>query len=112
MRASCCCALSFFCLLVNSGSFLHGRVPLKPHRKAVVTVEPQYPAILKSAHFEGMIRLAATVLPNGNVSKVDVKGGNPMLCEYASEAVMRWKYAPGPVQTVEEVIFNFHSDSR
>jgi TonB family protein len=58
------------------------------------------------------VRLDATVLPNGNVSKVEIKGGNPMLSQYASQAVMRWKYAPAPAQTVEEVTFNFNPSNR
>jgi TonB family protein len=80
----------------------------RPKRKLVVRVEPEYPYILRNGHFEGQVRLQATVLPNGSVSKVESKGGNPMLSQYASEAVMRWKYAPGPNQTIEEAVFIFH----
>jgi len=74
--------------------------------------DPEYPAVLKNGHFEGQVRMDATVLPNGTVAKVEVKGGNPILAQYASQAVMRWKYAPGAAQTVEEVIFNFNSSNR
>ncbi|HET6178246.1 MAG TPA: energy transducer TonB [Candidatus Sulfotelmatobacter sp.] len=84
----------------------------KVHRKVVQMVEPEYPTILKNGHFEGQVRLDATVLPNGSVSKVEVKGGNPMLSQYASLAVMKWKYAPGPAQTVEEVVFVFNPNNR
>ncbi len=70
-------------------------------------VQPEYPDVLKNGHFEGQVRLEATVLPTGAVSKVEVKGGNPMLSKYASQAVEKWKYVPGPNQTVEEVVFNF-----
>jgi TonB family protein len=81
----------------------------KPHRKVLVMIEPDYPYVLRNGHFEGQVRLEATVLPNGNVSKVECKGGNPMLAQYASQAVMRWKYAPGPAQTVEEAVFVFNN---
>jgi len=74
--------------------------------------EPEYPYVLRNGHFEGQVRLEATVLPNGTVSKVECKGGNPMLAQYASQAVMRWKYAPGPAQTVEEAVFNFNPNNR
>jgi TonB family protein len=84
----------------------------KTHRKVVVMVEPEYPAVLKNGHFEGQVRLEATVQPNGNVSHVEVKGGNPMLSQYASQAVMKWKYAPGSAQTIEEVVFNFNASVR
>lgn len=81
------------------------------HRKVLQRVEPEYPAVLRSGfgHFEGTVRLAATVLENGAVSKVEIKGGSPMFAKYASQAVMQWKYAPGPAQTVEEVAIQFHS---
>ena len=71
--------------------------------------QPDYPYVLTNGHFEGEVRLEATVQPNGNVSKVESKGGNPMLAKYAMEAVQKWKYAPGPAQTVEEVSFKFNS---
>lgn len=71
-------------------------------------IEPDYPYILRNGHFEGQVRLEATVLPNGNVSKVEPRGGNPMLSQYAAQAVMHWKYAPGPAQTLEEVVFSFN----
>ena len=80
----------------------------KTHRKVLVMIEPEYPYVLRNGHFEGQIRLEATVLPNGNVSKVECKSGNPMLAQYASQAVMRWKYAPGPAPTVEEAVFVFN----
>jgi TonB family protein len=75
-------------------------------------VQPDYPYILRNGHFEGQVRLQATVLPNGSVSKVEPKGGNPMLSQYAAAAVMKWKYAPGPAQTLEEAVFVFNPNSR
>jgi len=84
----------------------------KVHRKVLLMVQPEYPDVLKNGHFEGQVRLQATVTPGGSVSKVEIKGGNPMLSQYASQAVMRWKYAPGTVQTVEDVVFNFNANDR
>ena len=81
-------------------------------RKVMVRVQPQYPAVLREGRFEGQVRLEATVLPNGNVTKVENHGGNPMLSQFAEEAVMRWKYAPASTQTVEEVVFNFTPNSK
>jgi len=102
-------------LLCLTGGFaprLQAQTAAKVHRKVVQMFEPEYPTILKNGHFEGQVRLEATVLPNGSVSKVDVKGGNPMLSQYASLAVMKWKYAPGPDKTVEEVVFVFNPNNR
>ena len=55
------------------------------------------------------MRLKATVLENGSVSKVEVKGGSPMFARFAKQALENWKYAPGPNRTVEEVVFKFDS---
>jgi TonB family protein len=101
------------CLVLTSISFGFGQndAPAQ-HRKATLIVQPDYPNVLKEGHFDGQIRMAATVSPNGTVTKVDVKGGNPMLAQYASQAVMKWKFAPAPAQTVEEVVLNFKSNFR
>lgn len=79
----------------------------KPGRKVVSTVKPGYPQTLKDLHIEGLVRLKATVLPNGSVANIQVIGGNPILVENAIKAVKNWKYAPAPVQTEEPVVLNF-----
>jgi len=101
-------------LCLTSGFLLPAaaQTAAKVHRKVLQMVEPEYPTILKNGHFEGQVRLDATVLPSGVVAKVEPKGGNPMLLQYAQQAVMKWKYAPGPDKTVEEVVFVFNPGSR
>jgi len=81
--------------------------PEESGRKLIVTVKPEYPAALQHAQIGGLVRLSATVLPNGTVSKVQIRGGNPVLAESAVTAVMKWKYAPGPAVTNEEVSVKF-----
>jgi len=63
--------------------------------------------MLKAMHIEGVVRLTAVVLPNGNVAAVEVKGGNPILVENAVKAVKAWKYAAAPGQTDEEIALDF-----
>jgi TonB family protein len=101
-----------FCLTAICAPEVLAQNAPKPHRKVIVMFDPEYPAVLKNGHFEGQVRIDATVLPNGTVSKVEIKGGNPILAQCASQAVMRWKYAPASAQTVEEVTFNFNSNNR
>jgi TonB family protein len=79
----------------------------KSTRKVISTVKPAYPQTLKNLHIEGLVRLKATVLPNGTVSDIQVIGGNPILVESAVKALKNWKYAPAPSQTEEEVVLNF-----
>ncbi len=76
-------------------------------RKVLVSSKPEYPEILKRAQVGGLVRLKATVLANGTVSKVDVLGGNPILAENAVTAVMKWKFAPAASQTVESIDLSF-----
>jgi len=83
----------------------------KTPRKVMVRVQPDYPEIFKNGHFQGKVVAEVTVLPNGNVSHVDIKSGNPMFAELASKALMKWKYAPEPDKTVEEVAINFNSSN-
>jgi TonB family protein len=100
-------------LLCLAASFVpvhaqEARPAAKNGRKVVVTVKPEYPLTLKRAGIGGTVRLHAVVLPNGNVSKVEIMGGNPILAESAAKAVMQWKYAPAAWQTNAEVQFDFH----
>lgn len=79
----------------------------KSSRAVLTTVKPEYPAALQRLQVGGLVRLVATVLPSGTVSKVQVRGGNPILAECAVAAVMKWKYAPGPAETNEEIALSF-----
>ncbi len=86
--------------LPESASVLSGR-------KVVARVQPGYPALLRAARIGGIVKLNATVLPNGTVSKVSIIGGNPILAEEAAKAIRLWKFAPAHVPTNEIVSFNF-----
>src|SRR3954453_14357729 len=88
------------------------QAPAKNSRKVAQRVEPKYPDFLRYGHFQARVVADVTVLPNGNVSNVEIKSGNPMFAQYASEALTKWKYVPGPEKTVEEVTINFNSSGR
>jgi outer membrane biosynthesis protein TonB len=107
-------AIAALMLLVLSVQSQHvlAQAPGKTARKVVVRIEPEYPDFFRNGHFEARVIAEATVLPNGNVSSVEIKGGNPMFAEFATKALMKWKYVPAPVQTVEPVIFNFRTNPR
>jgi TonB family protein len=79
----------------------------KSDRRVLVSVKPEYSDLLRHAQIGGLVRLKATVSPEGKVSNVDVVGGNPILAESAVKAVMNWKYAPAPAQTIEEISISF-----
>jgi outer membrane biosynthesis protein TonB len=107
----CLAALLVLLFPVQPG-YIVAQAPAKNARKVLVRVEPEYPDFFRNGHFEARVIAEATVLPNGNVSSVEIKGGNPMFAEFATKALMKWKYAPAPIQTVEPVIFNFRTIPR
>jgi len=109
MRSAFAALFLVLSLLPSATHHLLAQNTAKASRKVLVTVQPIYPAILKNGHFEGQIRMDASVLANGTVSKVEIRGGNPIFAQFVVEAVMKWKYAPSPAPTVEEVTFNFTS---
>ncbi len=96
-----------FCLIAGFVPAALAQKSPRVARKVVSEVKPAYPATLKNLHIEGLVRLTVTVLPNGNVASINVRGGNPILVENAVKAVKNWKYAPGSSQTEEEVVLNF-----
>ena len=96
-----------FCLTAGFVPAMLAQKSPRVARKVITEVKPAYPATLKNLHIEGLVRLTVTVLPNGNVANINVRGGNPILVENALKAVKNWKYAPGFSQTEEEVILNF-----
>ena len=55
----------------------------------------------------GTVRLMAVVAPNGSVRLTQPIGGNPVLLQSATDAVMQWKYAPASGETKEQVEISF-----
>ncbi len=82
----------------------------KSKRKVLRTVEPEYPKIMRHSHIGGLVRLNVTVRANGDVANVEVLGGNPILAESATKAVLQWKYAPSASEARQEVEINFAPD--
>lgn len=78
-------------------------------REVVHRVPPTYPDLARRLQISGMVRLRATVAPNGSVKFVEPVGGNPLLIKAAQEAVANWKYAPAPDETRELVEFRFNT---
>jgi TonB family protein len=75
-------------------------------------VDPEYPADAKQKHLEGVVLLNVDVDDEGNVGRVELVSGHPMLAPAAMDAVLEWKYRPfvlngtaAPVETTVEVKF-------
>jgi periplasmic protein TonB len=74
---------------------------------------PQYPAIARAAHIQGIVVLQATISKNGSIQNLRVISGPPMLRQAAIDAVQTWRYKPYllngdpvEVETTINVVFN------
>ena len=70
-------------------------------------VAPVYPEIAKRMKIACVVRLEVTVDPDGKVVDVKQVRGNHVLSEAAEEAVRKWKFVPGPSQSIVDVDLNF-----
>lgn len=108
MRSVASAALTLaLCYMGGFAPALLAQTASKSDRKVLVTVKPEYSDLLRHAQIGGLVRLKATVTPEGKVSSVDVVGGNPILAESAVAAVMKWKFVPAPAQTTEYLSISF-----
>jgi periplasmic protein TonB len=74
---------------------------------------PQYPAIAKAAHIQGIVILQATISKSGSIQNLRVISGPPTLQQAAMDAVRSWRYKPYllngepvEVETTINVVFN------
>jgi protein TonB len=77
--------------------------------------DAEYPKIARQTGAKGTVTLNATIGVDGNIKKVKVVSGHPMLTNAAVEAVKQWRYRPTllngqPVETDTQVLINFVGD--
>lgn len=87
-----------------SGGVLNG--------KAVRLVQPPYPAIARSAHASGQVKVQITIDENGNVVSASPVSGHPLLQGAAVAAARASKFTPTklsgmPVKVTGVIIYNF-----
>ena len=70
-------------------------------------VAPVYPELAKRMRVSGVVRIAATVAPDGTVSATKTVSGNHMLSGAAEDAVHKWKFVAEPNESTVEVDVNF-----
>jgi protein TonB len=79
----------------------------------LATTLPQYPAIARAAHIEGIVVLQATISKIGSIENLRVISGPPMLQQAAMDAVRSWRYKPyllngEPVEVETTINVVFH----
>jgi TonB family protein len=88
-------------------SFGEAQAQTRSERKAIDEVAPVYPAMAERAHIKGVVKMEVVVRANGSVKSVKVLGGSPVLIASATDAVRKWKFEPGPIETTEIVSVAF-----
>jgi len=83
-----------------------------PDRKIVARVTPVYPELAKKMHIHGIVRVEATIRPNGQVKSTRVLGGNPVLVDSASQAVGRFKFEAAQGETTQVVLLTFEEEKQ
>lgn len=78
-------------------------------RKVSSRVPPVYPELAKKMHIHGVVKVEATVRPNGSVKSSRVLGGSPVLVDAAQDAVSKWKFEPAQSETTEIVQVGFEA---
>jgi len=78
----------------------------------VTRVQPDYPPVAKQLRIQGTVELQLLVAETGEVSKVDIVSGNPMLTGPSAQAVKRWKFKPfvengKPIRVLAPVTIDF-----
>jgi protein TonB len=73
---------------------------------------PIYPEAARRLGVQGVVKLQATVGPNGRVTAVRVLSGDPMLREASVNAVRQWVYRPAmlngdPVESTADIVLSF-----
>jgi TonB family protein len=76
-------------------------------------VAPKYPREAKARGIQGNVLIQATIDTKGNLTKLKIVQGNPILAEAAMEAVEQWKYRPyvlkgEPVEVETTIRIQFH----
>jgi TonB family protein len=105
-----CSVLVLALVLALSSNPAHAQnttVSSNSERKVSARVAPVYPELAKKMHIHGVVRIEATVRPNGTVKSTRILGGNPVLVEAAQDAVKQWKFDAAQTETTEVVQLAF-----
>ncbi len=76
-------------------------------RKALANPEPQYPQIARQLHITGVVRVELVISADGTIKSSKILGGHPVLVDAVQRVIAKWKYAPAPSETTQEVDFKF-----
>jgi TonB family protein len=100
------------CVLVLARPMAAQEGQTESKRKVSSRVIPAYPELARHLRIKGVVRVEATVAPNGSVKVTHILGGHPLLAQTAEEAVHKWRWEPAPSESKELVEVKFDPDNR
>ncbi len=101
-------------LLFTLGALLAVEAPVSAQqssetaRKVVSRVQPIYPDLARKMQISGIVKVEATVAPDGKLKSTKVIGGSPVLTKAALDAIESWKWAPAPAESKQLIELSFH----
>jgi TonB family protein len=89
----------------KDGYFVHNGAPM-------YQIPPQYPLAARAQHLEGVVVFRAIIDKEGNVKKLDVLQGHPLLVDAARDAARQWRYTPStmgghPIEAETNITITF-----
>jgi TonB family protein len=81
----------------------------------IYKVNPEYPAIARSARVQGSVVMRAVIGTDGAIQQLELIKGNPLLVNAAMQAAKKWRYRPAlldgkPVEIETTVTINFKGE--
>jgi len=83
-------------------------LPGQEGRKVISNPTPPYPAVAKSFHITGVVKVQVVIAADGHIKATEVLGGHPLLVEAVEETLKKWKYAPASGESTVLLEFDFH----
>jgi len=83
-------------------------LPAQEGRKVISNPVPPYPAVAKSFHITGVVKVQVVIAADGHIKATEVLGGHPLLVEAVEETLKKWKYAPASGESTVLLEFDFH----
>ena len=117
--------LRFIAMVVVTGMFLAAapqvtdgqllRTHSMPPDKLVHKVQPEYPPAARKYRIQGTVRFEAIVGKSGNIERLRLISGHPLLVPASTKAVRQWTYLPTlmgdkPVRVITLIEIQFELD--
>jgi len=80
-------------------------------RKIQKRVPPVYPELARRMHIGGIVRISATVAPDGTVKDVKTITGNRLLSRAAEDAVKQWRFVAEASESTVTIDVSFDLDN-